>query len=104
MLSIVDLLWDELSDAEREAMLATLTTKPLPLTRDEKREWIHRFSGTVLSSDAYLPFRDNIDRAHLSGVQYVLQAGGSIRDEEVTAAVDEYGMVMLHSGMRWFQH
>lgn len=104
--NVVDryLLWDELSDAERDALLATLTTPPVPLTRDEKREWIQQFSGVVLSSDAYLPFRDNIDRAHLSGVQYVLQAGGSIRDEEVTAAVDEYDMVMLHSGMRWFQH
>ena len=98
------LLWDDLSDAERQTMLATLTSQPVPLTREEKREWIRRFSGTVLSSDAYLPFRDNINRACLSGVQYVLQAGGSIRDDEVTAAVDEYGMVMLHSGMRWFQH
>ncbi len=104
--NVVDryLLWDELSDAERMAMLAALTTPPTPLTREEKQEWIRQFSGTALSSDAYLPFRDNIDRASMSGVQYVLQAGGSIRDEEVTAAVDEYGMVMLHSGMRWFQH
>ncbi len=104
--NVVDryLLWEELSDPEREAMLATLTDHPQPLTREEKQAWIRQFTGTVLSSDAYIPFRDSIDRAYLSGVQYVLQAGGSIRDEEVTAAVDEYGMVMLHSGVRWFQH
>lgn len=104
--NVVDryLIWDELSDAECATLLTTLTAAPVPLTREEKREWIQQFSRTVMSSDAYLPFRDNIDRAYLSGVQYVLQAGGSIRDEEVVAAVDEYGMVMLHSGLRWFQH
>jgi phosphoribosylaminoimidazolecarboxamide formyltransferase/IMP cyclohydrolase/phosphoribosylaminoimidazolecarboxamide formyltransferase len=57
-----------------------------------------------LSSDAFLPFRDNVDRAARSNVRYVAQAGGSNRDDEVTAAADSYDMVMIHTGMRWFLH
>ena len=104
--NVVDqfLLWDELSDAEKDALRAALTEEPQPLTPEERAEWIARFEGVALSSDAFIPFRDTIDRAHRSGVRYVLQAGGSIRDDEVTAAADSYGMVMIHSGMRWFLH
>ncbi len=98
------LLWDELSAAEREATLAMLDEVPEPLSPGERAEWIHRFNGIVLSSDAFIPFRDTIDRASRSNVQYVLQAGGSARDEDVTAAADFYGMVMVNSGMRWFLH
>ena len=57
-----------------------------------------------MSSDAFFPFRDNIDRAQRSGVQYIVQAGGSVQDEEVIAAADEYGMVMIHSGVRLVHH
>ena len=60
--------------------------------------------GSVVASDAFFPFRDNLDRAYRSGVKYVAQAGGSIQDKEVTAAADEYGMVMIHTGMRLFHH
>ncbi|HOJ22434.1 MAG TPA: phosphoribosylaminoimidazolecarboxamide formyltransferase, partial [Armatimonadota bacterium] len=104
--NVVDqfLLWDELSDAEKDALRAALTEEPQPLTPEERAEWIARFEGVALSSDAFIPFRDTIDRAHRSGVRYVLQAGGSVRDDEVTAAADSYGMVMIHSGMRWFLH
>lgn len=104
--NVVDqfLLWDELSEAEREAMLAQLQEAPEPLAREERAEWIGAFDGICLSSDAFIPFRDTIDRAGRSNVQYVLQAGRSLRDEEVTAAADQYGMVMIHSGMRWFLH
>ena len=104
--NVVDqfLLWDELSDAEKRATLDLLDGEPEPLTREERAEWIAGFDGIGLSSDAFIPFRDNIDRASRSNVQYVLQPGGAIRDDLVTAAADQYGMVMVHSGMRWFLH
>jgi len=104
--NIVDnfLLWDQLSEAEADFVLGGLEEEPEPLTRKERAEWIGRFQGICLSSDAFLPFRDNVDRASRSNVQYILQAGGSLRDEDVTRAADHYDMVMIHSGMRWFLH
>ncbi len=98
------LLWDQLSHAERQGVADWLTEEPKPLTANERADWIGRFDDVVLSSDAFIPFRDSIDRASRSGVQWILQAGGSMRDNEVTAAADQYGMVMIHSGMRWFTH
>jgi AICAR transformylase/IMP cyclohydrolase PurH len=104
--NVVDqfLLWDDLSEAEKAQMLSQLRRKPRPLSRREREEWVRRFDGICLSSDAFIPFRDTVDRASRSNVQYVLQTGGSSRDEDVTAAADQYGMVMIHSGMRWFLH
>jgi AICAR transformylase/IMP cyclohydrolase PurH len=104
--NIVDqyLLWDELADAEKEQMMEGLTEEPEPITAQEKMEWIDGFDGICISSDAFFPFRDNIDRASRTNVQYLLQPGGSYRDEDVTEAADQYGMVMAHSGMRWFLH
>ena len=75
--------------------------KPLSVT--ERRSWIAQFS-TALSHDAFIPFRDNIDRAQASAVKYVLQPGGSIADEGVIQAADGYGMVMAFSGLRLFRH
>jgi phosphoribosylaminoimidazolecarboxamide formyltransferase/IMP cyclohydrolase len=98
------LLWDELSGAEKAQMLSQLDERPEPLSRQEREEWIARFDGICLSSDAFIPFRDTVDRASRTHVQYILQTGGSLRDEDVTAAADEYGMVMIHSGMRLFLH
>lgn len=98
------LLWDELSGSERAEFSSKLLTEPEPLTLQERQDWTKKFNGIVLSSDAFIPFRDNIDRAYRSNVQYVLQAGGSLRDEDVTAAADQYGMVMIHSGLRLFLH
>ncbi len=104
--NVVDqfLLWDELAESERQEMLSHLQAKPEPLTQQERQDWIQKYNGVVLSSDAFIPFRDNIDRAHRTNVQYVLQAGGSLRDEDVTAAADQYGMVLIHSGLRLFLH
>ncbi len=104
--NVVDqyLLWDQLSEPERAAMLAGLTATPEPIGKEERIAWAQRFGGICLSSDGYIPFRDNIDRAARSHVQYVIQPGGSIRDEGVIEAADEYGMVMVESGLRLFLH
>ncbi len=106
MTNVVDqfLLWDELAEAERAQMLSGLTERPAPLSPEERREWINGVDGICISSDAFFPFRDSLDRASRSNVRYVLQPGGSYRDEEVIRAADQYGMVMAFSGMRWFLH
>jgi len=77
---------------------------PRRLTPEEKREWLKGLRGVSYASDAFLPFRDNLDRASRSGVRYVIQAGSSLRDEEVVKAANEYGMVMVYSGVRLFHH
>jgi phosphoribosylaminoimidazolecarboxamide formyltransferase/IMP cyclohydrolase len=74
------------------------------LTREQKREWLNQLKGVTYGSDAFLPFRDNIDRASRSGVKYVVQAGSSMRDEEVVQAANDYDMVMTYSGVRLFHH
>ena len=74
------------------------------LSTTEKGEWLTKLEGISLSSDAFFPFRDNIDQASKRGVDYVVQPGGSNRDKEVIAATDEYGMVMAFSGIRLFHH
>ena len=78
--------------------------KPEPLTAAEKKEWISRQSGLTCGSDAFFPFGDNVERARKSGVQYIVQPGGSIRDDHVIATCDKYGMVMAFTGMRLFHH
>jgi phosphoribosylaminoimidazolecarboxamide formyltransferase/IMP cyclohydrolase len=98
------LLWDQLADAEREALEAALVQVPRPLTSRERAEWIAGFDGVCLSSDAFFPFRDSIDRASRSNVRYVAHPGGSLRDDEVIAAADQYGMVVFHTGLRCFLH
>ena len=74
------------------------------LSPTEKGEWLTKLEGIILSSDAFFPFRDNIDQASKRGVDYVVQPGGSNRDKEVIAATDEYGMVMAFTGIRLFHH
>lgn len=102
--NIVDqfLLWEQLSEPERDAMRSGLLTEPEPIGPGERVEWLQQSSGVCLSSDAFIPFRDNIDRAGRSSVQYVAQPGNSLRDAEVTAAAEKYGMTMLHTGVRCF--
>lgn len=80
------------------------TVKPEPLTREEKKEWLKTLSGVSLGSDAFFPFGDNIERAHRSGVQYIAQPGGSIRDDNVIETCDKYNMVMAFTGIRLFHH
>ncbi len=92
---------DVLSDGEWEKVF---TEKPDPLTREEKRAWLDQMDGVALGSDAFFPFSDNIQRAYRSGVKYIAQPGGSIRDDLVIEACNEYGIAMYFSGMRLFHH
>jgi phosphoribosylaminoimidazolecarboxamide formyltransferase/IMP cyclohydrolase len=80
------------------------TEKPEPLTREEKKEWLAKNTEVALGSDAFFPFGDNIERAHKSGVQYVAQAGGSVRDDHVIETCDKYGIAMAFTGVRLFHH
>jgi AICAR transformylase/IMP cyclohydrolase PurH len=94
---------DELSPVERTHLLAQLDGDVPPLSEAERHDWIEGFS-TALSHDAFIPFRDNVDRAQASAVRYILQPGGSIADDGVVAAANEYGMAMAFSGLRLFRH
>ncbi len=80
------------------------TSRPEPFTREQQRAYLDTISGVSLGSDAFFPFSDNIERAHRSGVQFVAQPGGSIRDDAVIDVCDQYGMVMAFTGMRLFHH
>ena len=80
------------------------TEKPAVLTMEEKKEWIAKNTNVALGSDAFFPFGDNIERAHKSGVQYIAQAGGSIRDDNVIETCDKYGITMAFTGVRLFNH
>lgn len=80
------------------------TEKPEPLTREEKKEWIAQNTKVALGSDAFFPFGDNIERAHKSGVEYIVQAGGSIRDDHVIDTCDKYGIAMAFTHVRLFHH
>lgn len=82
----------------------TFSQRPEPFTREEKKEWLSHLSGVSLGSDAFFPFSDNIERAHKSGAKYIVQPGGSIRDDAVIEACNKYGMVMAYTGMRLFHH
>lgn len=91
-------------DMPLEQFQNALVNPPTPLTDAEKADWIKQLKGVALSSDAFFPFRDNIDRAHQSGVSYVVSPGGSTNDESVITSCDEYGMVLVHTNLRLFHH
>ncbi len=78
--------------------------KPPVFTREEKRAWLDRMEDVALGSDAFFPFGDNIERAHKSGVKYIAQPGGSVRDDQVIETCDKYGMAMAFTGIRLFHH
>ena len=80
------------------------TQQPEPLTREEKKAWIGQLHGVALGSDAFFPFGDNVERAHRSGVDYIAQAGGSIRDDNVIETCDKYNIAMAMTGLRLFHH
>lgn len=78
--------------------------KPAVFTREEKRAWLDKMEGVTLGSDAFFPFSDNIERAYKSGVKYIAEPGGSVRDDLVIECCDKYGMVMAFTGIRLFHH
>lgn len=93
-----------MTDEERRIWESCFDTVPLFLSEDARRAWIGQMDDIVLSSDAFIPFRDNIDRAARTGVKYVVETGGSVRDDDVIAACDEYGMLLIITGVRLFHH
>ena len=96
---------DEYEDVLRDGTWQMFfTEKPEPLTLEEKKQWIASNKGVALGSDAFFPFGDNIERAHKSGVEYIAQAGGSIRDDNVIETCDKYGIAMTFTGVRLFHH
>jgi phosphoribosylaminoimidazolecarboxamide formyltransferase/IMP cyclohydrolase len=97
-------LLEDITEAERKAWETFFEEVPEKLAPQEKREWISTLKGVSLSSDAMFPFRDSLDRAAQSGVKYVVQAGSSIRDNELIQSANEYGMVMALSKLRLFHH
>ncbi|MCR4798194.1 MAG: phosphoribosylaminoimidazolecarboxamide formyltransferase [Lachnospiraceae bacterium] len=92
---------DVLADGNWENIF---TEKPSVFTREEKRAWLDQMTDVTVGSDAFFPFGDNIERAHKSGVKYVAQPGGSIRDDHVIATCNKYNMVMAFTGLRLFHH
>ena len=98
-------LGDEYMDVLRDGAWEQLfTEKPAPFTPEEKRAYLDTISGVALGSDAFFPFGDNIERAKKSGVSYIAEPGGSVRDDEVIATCDKYNMTMAFTGMRLFHH
>ena len=96
---------DEYEDLLREGeWQRVFTVKPEPLSAEEKKAWIATQSGVTCGSDAFFPFGDNVERARKSGVQYIAEPGGSIRDDHVIATADRYNMVLAFTGMRLFHH
>ena len=94
----------ELNEGERQELAAALTGDWSPLNAEERAAWLGQQHGVVLSSDAFIPFRDNLDRAAASGVKFIAQAGGSARDLGVTDAANQHAMTMAHTGVRLFLH
>lgn len=97
-------LCENLTTEEEKGWRTAFAEIPRRLSAEEKRDWLEGLEGVVLGSDAYFPFRDSIDRGKRSGVGYIVQPGGSLKDEEVIRACDEYGMTMVFSGTRLFHH
>ncbi len=97
-------LRDDVTEVELAQWRTLFTEVPEKLTRQEKEDFIHTFEGIAYSSDAFIPFRDNIDRAAACATKYVAQAGGSVSDGKVIEAADAYGMTMCFTGLRLFHH
>ena len=96
---------DEYEDVLQDGVWQQFFTEcPEPLTREERKEWIAKNTGVALGSDAFFPFGDNIERAHKSGVEYIAQAGGSIRDDHVIDTCDKYNIAMAFTSVRLFHH
>ncbi|NMB97985.1 MAG: phosphoribosylaminoimidazolecarboxamide formyltransferase, partial [Clostridiaceae bacterium] len=95
---------NDTTEDELNALNSLFEVIPEKFTIEEKREWLKGLNNVTLGSDAFFPFRDNIDRAFRSGVKYIVQPGGSIREDIVIEACNQYGMVMCLTGLRLFHH
>ena len=97
---------DEIGDVERPSWEALFAKENIPtlLTKEERRDWLEQLKNVAVSSDAFFPFRDNIDRLARSGVKYIVEPGGSVRDDAIIAAADTYGMTLIFNGLRLFHH
>ena len=102
--AIDQFLRDDVTQNEKADWSNIFAQTPRQLTLDEKQQWLSKLDLVTLGSDAFFPFRDSIDRAAVSGVKYVLEPGGSTRDDIVIQAANEYGMTMIFSGIRLFHH
>ncbi|HEY0584037.1 MAG TPA: phosphoribosylaminoimidazolecarboxamide formyltransferase [Chloroflexota bacterium] len=97
-------LRDDLTAPEELQFQTAFSTPPTRLTASEKQSWLQTLHGVTLGSDAFIPFRDNVDRAHSSGVEFIVQPGGAMREQDIIAACDEYDMAMAMTGLRLFHH
>ena len=97
-------LRDDLSPAEERLWLDCFAERPQRLSPERRREWLDGMDGVAMASDGFIPFRDNVDRAAMSGVRYIAQPGGSARDGDVAAACAEHGIAMALTGVRLFHH
>ena len=96
---------DECDDVLRDGeWQRVFTEQPKALTREQKKAWIAQMSGVTVGSDAFFPFGDNVERARKSGVDYIAEPGGSIRDDNVIEVANKYGIAMAFTGMRLFHH
>jgi phosphoribosylaminoimidazolecarboxamide formyltransferase/IMP cyclohydrolase len=102
--AIDQFLRDDVTPNEKADWGNIFAHTPQQLTPEEKREWLSRLGSVTLGSDAFFPFRDSVDRAAASGVKFVLEPGGSTRDDSVIHAANEHGMTMIFSGVRLFHH
>jgi len=102
--AIDQFLLDDLTEVEMSHWKTLFAKEPIRLSTLEKKEWLSQLQGVTLGSDAFIPFRDNIDRASQSGVNYIVQAGGSKKDLDVISACNEYGMAMVFTDCRLFHH
>ena len=102
--AIDQFLRDDVTPNEKSNWDEIFVRTPEQLLPDEKRKWLSELDSVTLGSDAFFPFRDSIDRAAASGAKYILEPGGSTRDDIVIQAADEYGMTMVFSGVRLFHH
>lgn len=102
--AISQFLAEDLTEQEQHVWLKSFTARPDQLSREERDEWLSELKDVALGSDGYIPFRDNVDQAATIGTKYIVQPGGSLRDDEVVKACDEYGMIMVTTGHRFFHH
>ncbi len=100
----VRLIEGDLTRSEKEAIAAAMAGPVEPLGTEERAEWMSGLDGVAMVSDGFIPFRDNIDHASMHGVRFIAQPGGSVRDADIEAACRDYGITLVHTGVRLFHH